>query len=151
MEHEKIKTHIEELLKRMNVVFDSVECVPSDHPRFIVRSNDSAVLIGVKGENLMALNYIVRRMVARGSSAETPIKFSIDVNGYQEKVLENLKAKAKIMCERARSFKADIELEPMSSYERLLVHSYLEGEQDIKTESKGDGASRRIVIKYLAT
>lgn len=149
MEHDNIKSHIEELLRQMNVVFEAVEYMPSEHPRFIIKTSDSAALIGAKGENLLAFNYIARRLVAKSTGAIVPVRFFIDVNGYQEKVMENLKAKAKVMCERARSFRVDIELEPMSSYERMLVHSYLEGQQDIKTESKGDGASRRVVIKYI--
>ena len=149
MEHDNIKKNIEELLRQMNIVFESVDYLPSEHPRFTVRTSDSAALIGVKGENLMAFNYIARRLVAKATGAIEPVRFFIDVNGYQEKALENLKAKAKVMCERAKSFKVDIELEPMSSYERMLVHSYLEGEQDVKTESKGEGASRGVVIKYI--
>jgi spoIIIJ-associated protein len=154
MQHAKIKETIEELLKRMNMKFETVEKVESEggsHVRFLVRSEDSAMLIGAKGENLGALNYIVRRIVAKDDTNETPIKFFVDVNGYHEKTLEALQAKAKIMSERARSFKVDIEMDPMSSYERMLVHSFLEGAADIKTESKGEGASRRVVIKYVSS
>jgi predicted RNA-binding protein Jag len=53
------------------------------------------------------------------------------------------------MSDRAKSFKIDVELDPMSSYERMIVHSYLEGVPEIKTESIGEGSSRRVVIKYI--
>lgn len=152
METVKIKTVIEELLKQMNVVFDGVEHVDapeSKHIRFVIKSADSPLLIGAKGENLSAFNYIVRRLAAKALGDESTAKFFVDVNNYHEKNLEALKAKVNIMCERARSFKVDIELEPMSSYERMLIHSYLENASDIKTESKGDGASRRVVLKYV--
>ncbi len=151
MDHEKIKEIIEKLLTSMGMRFEEVshaDVPESKHVRFTVTSEDSGLLIGSKGENLGAFNYIVRRIVSQGAGEGAEVKFFVDVNGYHEKALEGIKAKAKIMSERARSFKADIELEPMSSYERMLIHSYLDGAPDIKTESKGEGASRRIVIKY---
>lgn len=154
MDNEKIKEIIEKLLKSMGMRFEEVshsDVPESKHVRFTVTSEDSGLLIGSKGENLGAFNYIVRRIVSQGASEGAEVKFFVDVNGYHEKALEGIKAKAKIMSERARSFKADIELEPMTSYERMLIHSYLDGVPDIKTESKGDGASRRIVIKYTGS
>ncbi len=152
MEHERIKKNIEEMLKLMNLSVESVQLVTpaeSSHHRFQIFTSDSAILIGQNGENLEALNYLLRRIVLKSSSIAGPAKFTVDVNGYYDKSLENVKAKAKVMLDRARSFKIDIEMEPMSSYERMLVHSYLENEKDIKTESKGEGKTRRVVIKYL--
>ncbi|MDO8590626.1 MAG: R3H domain-containing nucleic acid-binding protein [bacterium] len=148
------KEIIEELLKLMNVGFEAIERVESpesNHTRFLIRTDESALLIGQNGEHLGAFNYIIRRIAAKSALGEAPEKFFVDVNGYHEKTLENLKAKAKIMCERARSFKVDIELDPMSSYERMIIHSFLEGAVDIKTESKGEGAQRRVVIKYISS
>jgi spoIIIJ-associated protein len=154
MNYEKIKLAIEELLKHMGFSFESVEIADasdSKHPRFIIRTDESALLIGAKGENLGAFNYIIKRIVSKASPDDPAIKFLVDVNGYHEKALEAIKTKAKIMSERARSFKADIELEPMSSYDRMLIHSFLDGTPDIKTESVGDGAERRVVIKYTGS
>lgn len=149
-----IERTIEDLLKLMNVGFDAVEKIDSSdskHTRFLVRTKESSILIGTNGEHLNAFNYIVRRIASKGASSEEgSAKFIIDVNDYHEKSLDALKAKAKIMSERALSFKVDIELEPMSSYERMLIHSFLDGQPNIKTESKGEGASRRLVIKYIS-
>ncbi len=153
MEHLKVKTAIENVLKHMGVRFNAVvhkENEKSKHNRFSVESDEADLLIGSEGENLNALNYLVRRIVSKTVDPSVEeLKFLIDVNGYHEKSEENVRMKAKIMSERARSFKVDIELDPMSSYERMLVHSFLDGEPDIKTESKGEGAQRRVVIKYV--
>src|SRR3989344_5751641 len=146
---------IKNLLNLMNVGFETVERVEhadSKHTRFLIRTKESSLLIGESGEHLGAFNYIIRRIVAKQLAPDDPpLKFFVDVNDYHEKTLDNLKAKAKIMSERARSFKVDIELEPMSSYERMLIHSFLEGASDIKTESRGEGSSRRVVIKYISS
>jgi spoIIIJ-associated protein len=54
------------------------------------------------------------------------------------------------MAERARSFQYDVELSPMSAYERLIVHTTLQNAPNVKTESLGEGRNRRVVIKYAA-
>ncbi len=54
-----------------------------------------------------------------------------------------------MLAKRARSFKIDVEMDPMTSYERMLVHSHLEGRPNIKTESIGEGKERRLVIKFV--
>lgn len=148
----KIKSTIEELLKLMKVSFDSVEILENKQtlsPKFLIRTADSALLIGIKGANLLAFNHIVKKIVSSGGDEEDSAKFFIDVNNYQERLEEELKNKAKIMSDRAKSFKVDIELDPMSSYERMIIHSSLQGIQNIKTESRGEGRDRRIVIKYV--
>ena len=153
MDHAKTKKIIEDTLKFMGVSFQTVEKVESadsKHDRFMIRTEESALLIGSKGENLGALNYIIKRIVSKTLPPESEAKFLVDVNEYHERALDSVKAKAKIMSERARSFKSDVELEPMSSYERMLIHSFLDGAPDIKTESRGEGATRRVVIKYVA-
>lgn len=154
---EGVKKTIEEFLQKMGVSFESVEISSSKvttSPKFIIKSPDSAMLIGIKGANLLAFNHIIKRVVSRGKPAEKAdgeTQFFIDVNNYHEKLEEELVNKAKIMSERARSFKVDVELEPMSSYERMIIHSFLQNLPDIKTESKGDGMNRRVVIKYTET
>ena len=53
------------------------------------------------------------------------------------------------MASRAKTFKRDIELEPMSSYERMIVHSTLADDTAVRTESDGEGKFRKVIIKYI--
>jgi predicted RNA-binding protein Jag len=85
---------------------------------------------------------------AEGSAYPDGLSFFVDVNGYQEAALETLKNLAKVMGERARSLRASVELEPMSAYERMIVHSFFQDASDLETSSTGDGERRRVVIKY---
>ena len=73
----------------------------------------------------------------------------IDINDFQKKRIENIQAIAHMMAERARYFKSNIEVDPMSSFERRIIHEFLSNEIDLKTESSGFGPSRRVVIKYI--
>jgi spoIIIJ-associated protein len=150
---QKTKEIIESTLKAMGVSFDSVEVSENtltSSPKFMIKSKDSAMLIGIKGANLFALNHLIKKIVSKGKEEdEEGAKFFIDVNDYHEKVEYEIRNKARIMADRARSFKTNIELEPMSSYERMVVHSFLQDMKDIKTESVGFGKTRRVVIKYV--
>jgi len=125
-----------------------------------VTSPDSTRLIGPNGEHLRALNMIARRLVeaqmerepARpddsGHSGGESAGFLIDVNGYHETAMEKVRQSARMLAQRARLFKHDVDLEPMSSYERLVVHELFAEDPEIKTESAGEGKFRHIVLKY---
>ena len=153
MNNEIIIGTIKELLGKMNMHWESVELAPDSkdtHPRFLVKSNDSGILIGAQGEHLGALTMVARRLVGKKIGEEVaPVKFFIDINGYFENNTKELQLKAKIMAERARSFKTKMELEPMTPYERMIIHSALEEFPDIKTESVGFGKGRKVVIRYV--
>ena len=116
--------------------------------RYSIKTPDSHLLIGVRGANLFALAHLVKKIIAQKDREK---QITVDVNDYQRGALENLKNLAKIMGERARSFKTNMELEPMSSYERMLIHTYFQDAKDLKTESTGVGDKRRVVIKYIET
>jgi spoIIIJ-associated protein len=115
-------------------------------------------LIGQYGDTVHALDLLIKKMVEKrlpsteiGSSGHVhePL-FLIDVNGYRTQKIKDLQTKALMMAERARSLQYDVELSPMSAYERLIVHTTLQDAPHVKTESLGEGRSRRVVIKYSA-
>ena len=55
---------------------------------------------------------------------------------------------ARMLAQRARLFKHDVEMEPKSAYERLVIHELFSNDPEIKTESAGEGKFRHIVLKY---
>ena len=130
-----------------------VEIVEKEHigPVFTIKTPDSAMLIGPMGENLRALNFILKRIVANQLKLEADPAFSIDINGYRDATLQQLEHKARMMADRAVSFRTTVELEPMSSYERMYVHSIFTNNPHIKTESVGQGRDRHITIKFVET
>ncbi|MFZ2886964.1 MAG: R3H domain-containing nucleic acid-binding protein, partial [Minisyncoccia bacterium] len=83
-------------------------------------------------------------------SGDEEMHFLVDVNDYRTRQIRDLQAKALMMAERARSFQYDVELSPMSAYERLIVHTALQDAPNVKTESQGEGRNRRVVIKYAS-
>lgn len=150
MENKDIKKIIENLLNNMGVRYDIVEESEDSLTQkkvYIIKSPESGLLIGDKGETFQALSHLIRRLASKGM--EEMADFSIDVNDYRASMVERLKAKAGMLANRARDMKANIEMDPMSSYERLIVHGVLTGQPNIKTESIGEGRDRRLVIKYV--
>jgi len=116
--------------------------------RFAIKSNDSGILIGNDGNNIKALNHMIKQIAWKNNSLGENINFFVDVNDYQYKNIKRIRDKALEMAEKAIIFKRDIELEPMSSFERMLVHSALADKPNIETESSGDGIFRKVSIKF---
>jgi spoIIIJ-associated protein len=149
----EIKKIIENTLINGGFIFESVDIIERNHmgPVFVIKSVDSGILIGPQGENLRSLNFLLKRMVSNTLKLESDPIFSIDVNDYRDATLRQLEHKAKMMADRAISFKTTVELEPMSSYERMFVHALFTDNQNIKTESVGMGKERHLTIKYIET
>ena len=95
--------------------------------------------------------YLLKRLFNKDSKfGEEIFKCTIDINDMQSKTDEIIKIKALAAAEQARNLKTDVLMDPMSSYERMVVHSTLAGQTDISTESVGVGRERRLKVKYLS-
>lgn len=141
---------IQKLLTHLGVVFTGVTVENDERTkslRFVIATTDSLILIGENGARLLALNHLVKRMVEQEPKDGAP-SFMIDVNDYQKKRIDDIRAKAHMLAERARYFKSSVEMEPMSSYERMLVHAEFSDTPDIATESSGYGKDRHVTIRY---
>ncbi len=121
--------------------------------RFLIKTYEGALLIGENGQNLLALNHIVKKIADKilgEEKKEEKIVFSLDVNDYQAKKIEDLKNLARLNAQRVRYFKKEIIMNPMTSFERRVIHAVLTELPDITTESTGEEPNRRVVIKpYL--
>lgn len=109
-----------------------------------VEGKDSAKLIGYRGEALNSLQVILSAIANRGK--ETEIKVILDIGDYKEtrkKTLEELSEKIEKTV--TKTGKA-ITLEPMTAYERKIIHTKLQNSQYVKTYSIGENDKRRVVI-----
>lgn len=150
MEKDKIVQILKDLSAKIGVAIDGVDVSEAaGHTLFTIRTKDSGALIGARGETLSALNHIVKKTLEDKEEGKEPFRFVVDVNGYHLKHIKMLESQAKMLAERARTFKYDIEMSPMSPYDRMIVHAALQGEPNVKTASEGEGALRHIIVKYV--
>ncbi len=171
MDKKKIQNLIKELIEKTGVIVAEIS-ITEESPTntwFSVEVSEPHFFTGHDGEALYALNHLVRRIVEGKNPLQPPPKgetlispsplgragegfessILIDINGFQKKRVENIRAVAHMMGERARYFKSNIEVDPMSAFERRVVHEFLSNATDLKTESVGFGPTRRVVIKYV--
>lgn len=148
---EIIKSILGKILEKLTVEGEINVIEDNECPQFIVKTREAGVLIGENGQHLVALNHILKKLSEnefKKNKLEI-MRFFLDINDYQTKKNEELKNLAKMTAQRVRYFKKEIELEPMTSYERRIIHAALTEYPDIITESKGEGLERRVVIKIL--
>lgn len=115
-------------------------------PYLNVITDDARLLIGVRARNLLALEYLLKRLLEK-EPPESVSGFFLDVNGYRLHHLEELKGEAKNIAKKVRLYRTELALKPMSAFERRIVHMALAEYPDITTQSTGEGETRRVVIK----
>lgn len=103
------------------------------------------MLIGERGNNLNAIEHLLKRIIKKRHGDE--YKFTLDINEYRMKQLEDLKQDIKTAAHEVRLYKKEVPLRCMSSFERRIVHLLLAEYPDITTESIGEEPERRVVIK----
>lgn len=102
-------------------------------------------LIGYKGKTIESLQSLLNAMLQREN--EDNAKVFVEVSDYKKKKEEKLKVLANKMANNVVKFRKPIKLEPMSAYERLIIHTELAKRNDVETESKGEEPRRCVVIK----
>ena len=109
-----------------------------------VTGNNLNYLIGYRGENINAMQTILSSIANKNSTLK--IRVYLDIAGYREKRLKTLEDLAeKIARTVVRTGKA-ITLEPMTAYERKIIHTKLQNHSKVKTFSKGEEPYRKVVI-----
>ena len=109
-----------------------------------VTGEDLGILIGRRGENLTALQYVTNMIVNKRTDSD--VRVVVDVEHYLVRRYESLHGIALRMAERVKQSGTPVTLEPMPPYERRIVHMTLADHPDVSTVSIGEGEERRVVI-----
>ena len=110
-----------------------------------IKGSDVSHFIGYKGKTIESFQSILNSMLQRED--EDYAKVFVEVNDYKKQKEEKLKRLANKMANNVIRFRKPIRLEPMSAYERLIIHTELANRDDVETESIGEEPRRRVVIK----
>lgn len=112
-----------------------------------VEGSHMGVLIGRRGETLDAMQYLISLVVNR--KFDDKIRISLDTENYRAKRIAALTTLADKTAAKAIKYKKNMTLEPMSPYERRIIHATLNGRDHISTSSIGSEPKRRVVISYV--
>jgi len=124
----------------------TVEELPMDDGTLLdVKTEDSGRLIGRQGQTLSDLQYITNRLLFQQD--QNAPKAMVDVGGYRAQAREALVKKAKDAADKVRRWGDVVELEPMSSFDRRIIHQALKDDPDIETQSvEVDGTEKKAML-----
>jgi len=143
-----IKKTIETLLEKMGFpeMVSLAETDQDDLVYTIATDNENShLLIGQYGVNLQALQHLARLIVRK--QLPEKVHFSLDVNNYCQQKNQSVFELAHQIAQEAIEKHHSIVMRPMSTYERRLVHIELLKNSAVVTESIGEGADRKVVVK----
>ncbi len=110
-----------------------------------VKSDDSGRLIGRQGQTLSDLQYITNRLLFQ-QDPYAP-KIMVDVSGYRAQARDALVKKAKEAAEKVRRWGDVVELEPLSAFDRRIIHQALKDDPTIETHSvEVEGTDKKAIL-----
>lgn len=112
-----------------------------------IETKDAGRLIGARGESLEGLQLVVNQIMSRKTGEEQFKRVILDVGGWRKQKMDELMARAKELGKQVLDSGKEIELEPMSSWQRRVIHMGVSEMEGLSSESVGEGRDRHIVIK----
>lgn len=112
-----------------------------------IDTKDAGRLIGARGESLEGLQLLVNQILSKKVGEEGFKRVLLDVSGWRKQKEEELVARSKEWANQVLETGKDLELEPMSSWQRRVVHMTISEIGGLTSESAGEGRDRHIVIK----
>ena len=109
-----------------------------------ISGDDAGALIGRKGETMEALSYLTG--LAANRSDDSFEKISVDVADYRQKREKDLEASAKKAAAKVLKTGRPFGFEPMNPYDRRIIHAAISRIEGVKSESKGEGSNRRVMV-----
>ena len=140
-----IKEYLIKILKNMGFNVNIEVKNKEEIPKYIIFSDNDALLIGKNGKNLKALSILVSQHL--NNELGKNYKFVLDINEYKEKREKSLERLAKRIAREVRTTKVEAKLDSMNSYERRIIHNALTNFKGVYTESEGEEPNRCVVIK----
>ena len=141
------KKYLEDILKAMNIGYqiEARSINNEEQIHYLVDTYENSLLIGVKGKTLEALQTLVRNLIS--SYTKEKVVTTLDIGGYKSNRAHQLEILATKTAKEVAKTKVAVKLQPMSAFERRVIHEKLADWRDVYTESEGEGENRAITIK----
>ena len=125
----------------------TVEAIAEENQvSYSVKGEKLGKLIGFHGENIQAIQLLLSGIKLRN---EGPVRLYLDIDGYKANKNQSLIDLANKVADQAIKIERNIHLDPMSAYDRRIIHTTLQEREDVTTESTGEGEKRHVVIKPI--
>lgn len=112
-----------------------------------IDTKDAGRLIGARGESLEGLQQIINQMMSKKAGDDEFKRVILDVAGWRKQKEEELKSLAASLGKQVLETGKEVEVEPMSSWQRRVLHMVIQEMGGLSSESVGEGRERHIVIK----
>jgi spoIIIJ-associated protein len=152
IEGTSVASAVDHARRALEVVLDALDIAPPSGAvavedgswRFAIDGDGAGIVIGRHGQTLDAIEYLLSRIASH--DAGSPVRITLDVEGYRERRQESLEQTARRAADKVRTSGRPLTLSPMSPRDRRIVHIALSEERGVTTRSQGEGAFRRVVI-----
>jgi spoIIIJ-associated protein len=141
---EEAREILENILAHIQVPTTVQATWAEDRIKLDISSNGSGLLIGKRGQTLQSLQLIVNKIYNRQASKKAHIV--VDTENYRERRRKALTEVALNLGNRAKKSGKPAASSPLSSHDRRIIHLALKDDRKVRTQSKGDGALRKVVV-----
>ena len=145
---EEIEEGLEEVKKFLNKFLDNEKKWTAEIKEYDIyvdiEGENLQFLIGYRGENINSLQTILSSIANKKSTSK--IRVYLDIAGYREKRIKTLEDLAEKLARTVERTRKPVTLEPMTAYERKIIHTKLQNNNKVKTFSKGEEPYRKVVI-----
>lgn len=139
------KATLEKILELLGFAASVEEHTMEDGVLLDVKTEDSGRLIGRQGQTLADLQYVANRLLFQQDPAAP--KIMVDVGGYRAQARDALVKKAKDAAEKVRRWGDVVELEPMTAFDRRIIHQALKDDPGVETTSvEVEGTDKKAIL-----
>jgi len=141
---ESVKNFLREVTLAMGLTVE-IEANQKDKHLYVnLTGENMGILIGKRGQTLDALQYITN--LAVGRHGESQLSVVIDTENYRRRRRDTLEGLARTISRKVRDKRQNVKLEPMTRFERHVIHTILQNDKHVKTFSEGNEPYRHVVI-----
>jgi len=140
-----IKEEIDKFFKKATFQVESNVISTGDVFLVEIKTNDSKILIGERGQTLAEIQRLLRLLLRKKLGSDVLVE--VDINNYKARKENALREVARDIADEVVFYKKEKILPPMTSYERRIIHLALQDREDVKTESAGEHPGRKVVIR----
>lgn len=143
---DKGKQFLQDMFANMGLTVQIEKMMTADKITFQIHGEELGILIGKHGQTLDAIQYLTNLVANKEVAGHCHIV--VDVENYRARREETLVNLAKRLASKVKRNRQKISLEPMSAFERKIIHLTLQNEPHIVTDSEGEEPYRHVVIAY---